>query len=79
MFSLGGFPCRNDTELLSVISSFAMNDNKDARPVAHSEQNEPVFIGRLIIIELHCELIIEDRLSFLEGDSMLLEVGQVKT
>jgi hypothetical protein len=42
---------------------------------AHAEHEKSLFVRSLrFIVELDCEIIIEDRLGFLEGDAMLPEV-----
>jgi hypothetical protein len=71
---LCGFSRGNDADDAAAIT-LTVADQEKVGTTAHAKHEEAILICRVrIVVELHGKLIIEDRLSLLEGDTMLPEV-----
>ena len=52
-----------------------MTDDEQPCSSALPEQQKAIFVGRVLIVkELNCEFVVENRLGFLEGNTVLPEV-----
>ena len=71
---LRGFSCGNDADDAITIM-LAVADQEKVGTTTHAKHEEAIFIcGVGVVVELHGKLVIENRLSLLEGDAMLPEV-----
>ncbi|MDP1524599.1 MAG: hypothetical protein Q8M20_02195 [Rhodocyclaceae bacterium] len=53
-----------------------MADHQDFQGITHAEQNETVFLFRMIrVVDQFGAIIMEGRLRFLEADAVLAEIG----
>lgn len=73
-FTLGGLASGNDADDVSGFA-LAVANKQQSGPRAHAQQQEPLFTCRVVVVEkLHGKFIVEDRLGFLKGHTVLLEV-----
>ena len=53
-----------------------MRNDKNSKPQAHAEQEKSIFVFRVVgIVIENRPFIVERRLSFIETDTMILEIG----
>ena len=76
-FSSVGFSCGKQANDRFTFSNAVTND-EDPQLEAHSQQNETVFVRRMIgVEELYRLLIIKSAPGFLKGNTVLLDVAPV--
>ena len=73
---LRGFSCGNDADdATTIMLAVANQEEVGVGATTHAKHEEAIFIcGVGVVVELHGKLVIENRLSLLEGDAMLPEV-----
>lgn len=70
-----GLARRNDANDAATIA-LTVADEEKMSSATHAKHEKTLLLirGVRLIVELNGELVVEDRLGFLEGDAMLLEV-----
>ena len=73
-FALGCFASGDDANDFAIVA-FAMTDDEQPCSRTQPEQQKAIFGGRVLIVkELNCEFVVENRFGLLEGNTVLSEV-----